>query len=149
MKCGSTARGAFDPDAAAVGLDDIFHDREPEPGAARVARAVLVDAVEAFEDVRLVVGGDSGAVVGDADAYFPVLARGGDADAEIIRATVAEGVAEQVRKNLLNPGSIDLGLEGIGIPVDDNLCPAGGDVRFGSRGVSRGPPGARSRAGRR
>ena len=124
------ARRAFDPNPAAMRLDDIFHDREPEPGAAGVAGSVLVDAVEPFEDVRLVVGGNAGSVVGDADTNFRVMTGGGDADAGIFGAAMSEGVAEQVGENFLNPGSIDFGLAGIRFPVDGDFRLAGGDIRF-------------------
>ena len=40
----------LDGDLAAVGLRDVAHDREPEAGAAGVAAAGPVDAVEALED---------------------------------------------------------------------------------------------------
>ena len=39
-----------DRDLAAVVLGDVAHDRQAEPGAAGLARARLVDPVEAFED---------------------------------------------------------------------------------------------------
>ena len=67
VKGRSLAWRACDPDVASMGLDDVFYDREPEPGASGVAGSVLMDAVESLEDVGLVIGGDAGAVVGDGD----------------------------------------------------------------------------------
>ena len=42
--------------AAAVGLDDVLDDRQAEAGAAELARARLVDAVEALGQARQVLG---------------------------------------------------------------------------------------------
>ena len=50
-------------DVAAVRLRDVAHDREPEPGAAGVAAARPVDAVEALEDAFEVARRDPDAVV--------------------------------------------------------------------------------------
>ena len=58
---------ALDVDLAAVVLDDVPDDGEAEPGAAGRARASLVDAVEALEDPRHLVGRDADALVGDGD----------------------------------------------------------------------------------
>jgi len=54
-----------------VGEDDVFDDREAEPCSARIAGAVFVDTVESLKDVRLILEGDSGSVVGD--RYFHPL----------------------------------------------------------------------------
>ena len=39
-------------DGAAVRLDECPHDRQPQPGAARIAVAGAVGAVEAVEEIR-------------------------------------------------------------------------------------------------
>ena len=44
------AEFAFGPDAAAVGQDDVLDDGQAEAGAARLAGARFVDAIEALED---------------------------------------------------------------------------------------------------
>ena len=41
----------FDPDAAAVHLDDPLRDREAKPGAALLARVRAVDLLELLEDL--------------------------------------------------------------------------------------------------
>lgn len=46
------AGGALDPQAAAVAVDDVLDDREPQPGAAHLARAVAVDAIETLGQTR-------------------------------------------------------------------------------------------------
>src|SRR5207247_5210587 len=50
---------AGDTELAAVRLDDVLHDREPEPRAAEGTRAHLVDAEEALAQPRQVLGGDA------------------------------------------------------------------------------------------
>ena len=61
----AAARRAFDADFAAEGLGEVLHDREAEAGAAELARAGFVDAVEAFENAFLIGGFDADAGVGD------------------------------------------------------------------------------------
>ena len=45
---------APDPDLAAVGLDQMFHDREPEPGPPHRAGVGLISTVEPLEDPGLI-----------------------------------------------------------------------------------------------
>ena len=47
--------------------DDVAHDRQPEAGAAGLARAGLLHPVEAVEHPLALVLGDAGAVVGDGE----------------------------------------------------------------------------------
>src|SRR5688500_3114325 len=47
-------------------FDDVLHDRESKPASADRARAVLVDAIEAFEDPALVIFRYPDSVVDDA-----------------------------------------------------------------------------------
>jgi hypothetical protein len=56
-----------DGDGAAVARDDLVGDREPEPAAALVPAARLVDPREPFEDAPGLLGGDAGAVIGDGE----------------------------------------------------------------------------------
>src|SRR5262245_7110097 len=58
---------AVDGERAAVAVDDVLDDREPEPGAAECARAPGVDAVEALGEARQVLARDALALVGDRD----------------------------------------------------------------------------------
>ena len=55
----------FEPDPAAVGLDDRPRDRQAEAGAVLAAGGVA--AVEGLEDALAVAGRDALAVVGDLD----------------------------------------------------------------------------------
>ena len=57
MKVEPLAGRALGRDAAAVLVDELLGDREPEAGAARVAGAGLVGAVEALEHVRRAASG--------------------------------------------------------------------------------------------
>ncbi len=57
------AEFAFGADGAAVGEHDVLGDGEAEAGAAGFAGAGFVDAVEAFEEARQMLGGDAGAEI--------------------------------------------------------------------------------------
>ena len=59
--CGRCCRAddALDGDPAAVDLRDVLDDRQPQPGAAQVAAARLVDAVEPLEQPRQVLRRDA------------------------------------------------------------------------------------------
>ena len=88
--------------------DDIFDDREAEAGAAGVARAVFVDAVESLENMGLVLERDSRAVVGksELDAFADTL--GCEVDFQGGDLAVLKRVEEQVRANLLDAAGVDL-----------------------------------------
>src|SRR5262249_11969219 len=67
---GAAGRAVRGVNAAAVELDEVAHDRQSQPGAARipaVARARLVHAIEALEDARQIGRRDAGPFVGDRD----------------------------------------------------------------------------------
>ena len=69
------ARGALDGHATAVDLTDVLHDRQTQAGAAEVAAARRVDAVEALEQARQVPPLDAAALVGDLDRDLVVAGR--------------------------------------------------------------------------
>src|SRR5258706_11234413 len=50
---------------AFMGLDDVLDDRQAQSGAAKIARACLVDAVEALRQARQILLRDARAGVGD------------------------------------------------------------------------------------
>ena len=64
---GAAAQFAFCPDASAVGQDDVLDDGQTEAGAARLARARFINAIEALEDAGEVFAGDAGAEVADGE----------------------------------------------------------------------------------
>ena len=57
------ARRALDPQLGAVALRHVLDDRQAQAGAAGLARAAAVDAVEAFGQPRQVLGRDARAAV--------------------------------------------------------------------------------------
>src|SRR5262247_4690117 len=95
---GPATERALRGDLAAVRFDEVLHDGEAETGASLLAGAAGIDAVEPLEDAGEVLGGDSGAVVGDRDGYRAVVARGRldrDRHATATRH-VAQGVVVEV-----------------------------------------------------
>ena len=64
----ATALGpVFGADAAAMQLDQVLDNRQSQAGAARIAGARLVDAIEALENPRQILFGNSGPAIGDRD----------------------------------------------------------------------------------
>src|SRR6266487_5267625 len=59
---------AFGPDAAAVDVDDLLADRQPQPGAADAVARFVRDAVEALEDPGLDARRQSQSMVAHGDA---------------------------------------------------------------------------------
>ena len=70
------AERAFDGHAAAMRLHDVLDDRQAQAGAAELAAAGPIDAVEPLEDPREVLGGDAAAAIGDGDQHFVGRRRG-------------------------------------------------------------------------
>ena len=64
---------ARDVELAAVTLHDVLDDRQPEPGAAGLARAAAVDAIEALGQPREMLAGDAAAAVDDGDLAAAVV----------------------------------------------------------------------------
>src|SRR5689334_1278903 len=100
----------FGVDPAAVALDDLAHDREPEPRAAIVVRGGAWSArgaIEALEYVRQLVGGQPGPVVadGEREARRAVRPRRPARQRQLDPAAgghVAQRVREQVLEHLLD-----------------------------------------------
>ena len=110
------AEGGADVDGAVVEEGDVFDDGEAEAGAAVFAGAVLVDAVEAFEEAGEVLGGDAAAAVGDGEDGVAVF--GFEAEGDGGGAGVAEGVGEEVDEGLLEEVGVAAdgeGGEGVGV----------------------------------
>ena len=80
-------------------LEDVLHDRKAKAGAAYCAGAVLVHAVEAFEDAVDGVGGNSYASVFYGDAHTVVERRPVYGDSSPI-AVVLDGIVNQVCHHL-------------------------------------------------
>ena len=73
----SVAEFAVGTDGATVGAHDVLGDGEAEAGAAGFARAGFVDAVEALEEARKMLGGDAGAEVANIELDALGMARDG------------------------------------------------------------------------
>ena len=83
--------------AGVVFGEGVFADCESQSGAAAVARAAGIDAVEAFGEVREVFGGDAGAAVFDGEGGLLCVVVVGQADADVAACRgVAHGVADEV-----------------------------------------------------
>src|ERR1039458_259308 len=113
------AEFAFGPDAAAVGQDDVLDDGQAEAGAAGLAGACFVDAVEALEDAIEVLGGDAGAEVLDGEFDF-----GGNIGLKQPRADANPAAGFAVLEGVLNEVAEDL-VHGVGIGQDQRIGRAG------------------------
>src|SRR5205085_1786588 len=80
VEAGAVAGLALDGDGALVFVDDCFDDGEAEAAAGGGAGFGFGGAVEAFEEVGLVFGGDAGAVVADFECDGGGVGVGGDVD---------------------------------------------------------------------
>ena len=92
-----------DPHVAAVVLHRVLDDAEPEPGAAGVAAAGVIDAEEALEHAVALVFGDADALIGDGDLDNPVGVGHADADPRAVGR-----VLDRVRDQVVNGGDEQL-----------------------------------------
>src|SRR4051794_10757748 len=95
------ARLAVDVELTAMALHDVLDDRQSQPGAARLARAAAVDAIEALGEPRQVDACNPRTAVDDGDlaaAAVGALPRHGDPSA--VRR-VADRVADEVPERAL------------------------------------------------
>src|SRR5262245_18036587 len=89
----------LDLELAAVLLDDLVADGEPEPGAL----AHVLGGEERIEDARQHVGGNAMAVVGDVDRHAAIVAqRGTDADLAARLGRRLRRVHQQVGDHLVD-----------------------------------------------
>ncbi len=96
---------ALGGDAAAVQLDDLLREREPEAGAARLA------GDEELEEVRQLLGRDAGPGVGDVDAQLSPSSARARADREAAAARHRlDGVRHQGQQHLLDLRVVELDL---------------------------------------
>src|SRR5260221_4806194 len=95
MESRAAADFAFDPDAAAMHLDDVLGDGETAASAACLAGARGVDAIAALGDGRLVGGGDADAGIGDGEDDFGAAHFRADHDSTP-RERVLRGIVEQI-----------------------------------------------------
>src|SRR5260221_7103990 len=86
------ARAARETDVAAMGVKDRAGDGEAEPGAAGVAAARGLDAIERGEDPFLLVLGNAGTVIVDLDGELGPPRR----DAHARAAGIFDGVVDDI-----------------------------------------------------
>src|SRR5438876_10168950 len=98
---------AQDLDRAAVQLDQVVDDREPETQAAMPSHAPAVGLLERLEDVRQELGLDPLALVADGDDGLAVDAREPQEDAAAPGGEL-DGVREEVPHDLLEASRIAL-----------------------------------------
>ena len=96
MEGGALARLALDPGFAAVGLDNMFDDCQPQAGAPAFAGPGAVHPVEPLEYAADGFGGDSRAVVGDEDLGLLAGGFAGVEEDAALRLAVFDGVFCQV-----------------------------------------------------
>ena len=86
-------------------LDEVADDGEAEAGAARLARARLVHAVEALEDPRQLRLGDAVAGVGNGQAHPRAFGPGAEQDMAVFRR-VGRGVLDEIAQHVVQLGRI-------------------------------------------
>ncbi len=99
-KRGALQEGAFDADVAAHGAGEVFDDGQAKSGAAELAGASLVNAIEAFEEAGKVFGRDSDTGIGngDLDGFVGLGDAGASTDGNgTAGGRVLEGVVDQSR----------------------------------------------------
>src|ERR1700722_5956326 len=92
---------ALGTDGATVGEHDVLGDSEAEAGAAGFARSRFVDAIEALEKARKMLGGDARAEILHVEFDSTAGGAGAENDATT-RAPVLHGIVDEIRKHLVN-----------------------------------------------
>src|SRR4030095_9120805 len=100
---------ARDPDAAAVELDELAGESQPEPGALRLL-VRRPDLAELLEDLLLILGRDPDAGVADRDLYPLIPGAGGVFDPPALRREL-DRVRQEIQRHLT-----DLALIGAHLP---------------------------------
>src|ERR1035437_6104712 len=91
---------ALRPHSSTVRLHNVFDDGEAEAGAAELTAACFVDTIKTLKDMKKMLLGDAGAIVGDRGYYETVLFLGRDRNAATVLCVV-DGVVEQVEEDLM------------------------------------------------
>ncbi len=72
-KAAAFSQVAFNRNMTAMGLSNVFDDRQSQTGSAHVAAAGFVRPVEAFEEPRQMLLGNTDAVVLNTDNHLGIL----------------------------------------------------------------------------
>src|SRR6266478_9851878 len=89
---------ALHPNAAAVGLDEMFGNGEAESGAANLAGTSNIHAIETFENARLIGLGNADAGVRDGEFDFGGAGRGAEHDLAAGRG-ILNRIVEEILQN--------------------------------------------------
>ena len=118
---GACARRTLHRDLAPMRLDNGLDDGQSQSGAAGMAGTIFMDPVEAFKNVGLIPQRDAWPVVGKSDVNLVLQSLGGDAQCRIFPGPIAQGIFNQVGKDLLHPPGISFRRSGILRPVQKDL----------------------------
>ena len=114
IESGAVAGFAGRPDPAAVALDDVLDNGESEAGAALLARAGLVHAVEALENAFEGFRRYARAVILNGDLDLPAVQRAPAHGDGAVGAAVFDGVVHEVAEDLLQAVGDRRGRQGPG-----------------------------------
>src|SRR5690606_34938149 len=90
----------LDDQPAAMAVEDVVHDGQPQPGAAQIAAARRVDPIESLGQARQVIARNTLAMVAYRD-FQPVLVPAAEMDFDRrIRPAIFDRVVDQVLENL-------------------------------------------------
>src|SRR4030095_8149654 len=98
---GPPARLALDPDLAAVQLDKLLREGQPEARPFLLACLVVANLAELLEDRRLVLGGNPDPRIADCDLDCSIREPGLEADPAPFRGEL-DRVGEEVEQDLLD-----------------------------------------------
>ena len=92
---------AFGADGTSMGQHDVFGDGESQASAAGFARTGFIDAIEALEETREVLGGNAGAEILYAE-FDRMRNHAGTEDDASAGGSVFQGIVDQVREDLVD-----------------------------------------------
>src|SRR5439155_7877364 len=99
MYIGVASELAFRFDPAAVQLGDVFHNQQPEAGAAELTAAGLVRAIKSFKNSRQIFLTNSDAIVAYAKHYFAPTTLRSEMNLAVL-TRIFDCVIEQIIENL-------------------------------------------------
>ena len=104
-------------------LDQVFHDREPQASAARIAPARFVDTIEALEYPREIFFGDARPFIGHGHRR-PAVDRPRFDEDRALFGRVGDGVGHEVAKDVMKFGRVGADHRGIGRDRHFDTLPA-------------------------